>query len=95
MALVGPLASFSFGLLLAAIVYAFAPGINLLQRPWIAPVHLLRAMVWLNLLLGAINLLPAFPLDGSRVFRRAPVIGPPEDKGESTPAAPARNRLQD
>jgi Zn-dependent protease/CBS domain-containing protein len=70
MAVVGPLASIGFGLLLAAIVLAFAPGVDLLQRPWIAPFHLLRAMVWLNLLLGAINLLPVFPLDGGRVFRR-------------------------
>ena len=69
MAVVGPIASIGFGLLLAAIVFAAAPGINLIVRPWIAPSHLLRAMVWLNLLLGAINLLPALPLDGGRVFR--------------------------
>ena len=75
MAVVGPLASIGFGLLLAAIVLASAPGINLMQRPWIAPSHLLRAMVWLNLLLGAINLLPAFPLDGGRVFRRTLATG--------------------
>src|SRR5260370_24238547 len=31
--------------------------------------HLLRAAVWVNLLLGAVNLLPAAPLDGGRVFR--------------------------
>jgi CBS domain-containing protein len=37
----------------------------------VAPSHLLRALVWLNLLLGAINLLPALPLDGGRVFRPA------------------------
>ena len=69
MAVIGPLASIGFGLLIGAIVKAVAPGVNLIERPWIAPTHLLRAMVWLNLLLGAINLLPAFPLDGGRVFR--------------------------
>ncbi len=69
MAIVGPLASFGVGLLLAGIVLSSAPGIDLLARPWIAPSHLLRAMVWLNLLLGAINLLPALPLDGGRVFQ--------------------------
>lgn len=88
MAVVGPLANIGFGLLLAAIVLASTPGINLLQRPWIAPSHLLRAMVWLNLLLGAINLLPAFPLDGGRFFRRAPATGAQEGKGERRPAAP-------
>jgi Zn-dependent protease/CBS domain-containing protein len=88
MAVVGPLASIGFGLLLAAIVLASTPGINLMQRPWIAPTHLLRAMVWLNLLLGAINLLPAFPLDGGRVFRRAPATGAQDGNVERRPAAP-------
>ncbi|HEY4380352.1 MAG TPA: peptidase M50, partial [Acidobacteriaceae bacterium] len=52
MAAVGPLASIGFSLLLAAIVLSSAPGINLIDRPWISPAHLLRAAVWLNLLLG-------------------------------------------
>lgn len=69
MAVIGPLANIGFGLLLGAIVLSSAPGVDLVGKPWIAPSHLLRAMVWLNLLLGAINLLPAFPLDGGRVFR--------------------------
>ena len=72
MAVIGPLASIGAGLLLGAIILASAPGIDLVGRPWIAPSHLLRAMVWLNLLLGAINLLPALPLDGGRVFQVAP-----------------------
>jgi Zn-dependent protease/CBS domain-containing protein len=79
MAAVGPIASIGFGLLLAAMVAAAAPGVNLLERPWIAPTHLLRAMIWLNLLLGAINLLPAYPLDGGRVFRGG--LSGPEEKG--------------
>jgi CBS domain-containing protein/Zn-dependent protease len=86
MAVVGPLANIGFGLLLASVVLASTPGINLMQRPWIAPSHLLRAIIWLNLLLGAINLLPAFPLDGGRVFRRAPATGAQEGKGERQPA---------
>lgn len=69
LALVGPAANISFGLLLAAIVLTITPQINLLQRPWIALPHLLRSSVWVNLLLGAINLLPASPLDGSQLFR--------------------------
>jgi Zn-dependent protease len=78
MAVVGPVASIGFGLLLAGIVLASATGISLLDRPWIAPSHLLRAMVWLNLLLGAVNLLPAFPLDGGRVFRVGLTGGAPD-----------------
>jgi predicted transcriptional regulator/Zn-dependent protease len=87
MAFVGPLASIGFGLLLGGIVLASAPGVNLVDRPWIAPSHLLRAMVWLNLLLGAINLLPALPLDGGRVFSSRPTAGAPNGKDRRSPAA--------
>ena len=69
MAIIGPVANFVFGLILAAMILAVAPKINLLERPWIVPNHLLRASVWMSLLLGAVNLLPASPLDGGRVFR--------------------------
>jgi CBS domain-containing protein/Zn-dependent protease len=71
MAVIGPLASIGAGLLLGAIILASAPGIeaDLVGRPLIEPSHLLRAMVWLNILLGAINLRPALPLDGGRVFQ--------------------------
>ena len=69
MAVIGPLANIGFGLLLAAMTLTIAPEVNLVERPWMAPAHLLRAAVWINLLLGAVNLLPASPLDGGRVFR--------------------------
>lgn len=85
MAIVGPLSSIGFGLLLAGIVLASAPGISLVERPWIAPSHLLRAMVWMNLLLGVINILPALPLDGGRVFRRG-IEGAPGGKERRRPA---------
>jgi CBS domain-containing protein len=69
MAVVGPIANILFGLLLAALVVTVAPQINIFERPWITPTRLLRASIWINLLLGAVNLLPASPLDGGRVFR--------------------------
>ncbi len=69
MAMVGPIANLGFGVLLGALVLVIAPEVNLYMRPWIGPTHLLRAAVWVNLLLGAVNLLPAAPLDGGRVFR--------------------------
>ncbi len=69
MALVGPLASFSFSAILAAIILTISPTVNLYELRWVTPVHLLRTMVWVNLLLGALNLLPAWPLDGGRVMR--------------------------
>jgi Zn-dependent protease/CBS domain-containing protein len=90
MAMVGPIASIGFGMLLAAIVLASAPGINLIEKPWIAPSHLLRALVWLNLLLGLVNLLPALPLDGGRVFRSAEASGAAE--GDGAPNGKDRRR---
>jgi Zn-dependent protease/predicted transcriptional regulator len=69
MAVIGPLANVGFGLLLAGLILTVSPEINLLDKPWITPTYLLRSAVWMNLLLGAINLLPASPLDGGRVFR--------------------------
>ena len=69
MGVIGPIVNVGFGLLLAAIALTFSPDINLYERPWMSPSHLLRAAVWMNLLLGAVNLLPASPLDGGRVFR--------------------------
>jgi len=71
MAMVGPIANIGFGLVLGAIALVVSPHVNLIERPWITPTHLLRAAVWLNLLLGAVNFLPAAPLDGGRVFRGA------------------------
>ena len=69
MALVGPAASLAFGFTVAGVVLAVAPGVDLLSMKWVTPEHLLRALVWVNLLLGALNLLPAWPLDGGRVIK--------------------------
>jgi len=72
LALVGPLANGCAGLLLAGFILGISPQLglsSLLDRPWITPSWLLRSAVWMQLLLGAINLLPAFPLDGGRLLR--------------------------
>jgi Zn-dependent protease len=69
LAVIGPIANIAFGLLLAAMVLTVAPEISLFERPWITPTHLLRTSIWMSLLLGAVNFLPAYPLDGGRVFR--------------------------
>ena len=69
MAVVGPVANILFGVVLGAIVVAVSPQIDLFARPWITPAYLLRSSIWMNVLLGAVNLLPAAPLDGGRVFR--------------------------
>lgn len=71
LAVAGPLANLAFAALLAALTLAAASGIALLAKPLITPVHLLRAAVWINLLLAGVHLLPAYPLDIGRVVRRA------------------------
>lgn len=69
LALVGPVANGVFGLTVAGLVLTVAPAVNLWESHWVTPMHLLRTMVWMNLLLAAVNLLPAWPLDAGRVMR--------------------------
>jgi Zn-dependent protease/CBS domain-containing protein len=69
MAVTGPLANLSFALVVAMLVLGMSPSLNFLEGPWITPAHLIRSIVWLNVFLGILNLLPAYPLDGGRVVR--------------------------
>ena len=82
MAVVGPVASIGMGLLLAGLILSSAPGVELMARPWITPTHLVRSLVWVNILLGLVNLLPALPLDGGHALQ----VGGSDTKG--TEAAP-------
>lgn len=69
MALVGPLASFSFAVLCTLTIAGMAPAFRMVQQPLVTPAHLIRSFVWLNVFLGALHLLPAYPLDAGRVLR--------------------------
>ena len=69
LALSGPLANFFAGITMALLMYSATAHINLFERPWVGPAHLLRAAIWTQVLLGGLNLLPALPLDAGVLLR--------------------------
>jgi CBS domain-containing protein len=70
MALAGPIANFVVGITMALLMYAATPAINLFEKPWVTPAHLIRSAIWTQVLLGGLNLLPAYPLDGGVLLRQ-------------------------
>ncbi len=69
MLFVGPAANLLAAFVFWGAIETFAPGVDLRSKAWITPGHLLRSLVWSNVFLGLMNLLPAPPLDAGRVFR--------------------------
>jgi Zn-dependent protease/CBS domain-containing protein len=68
MAIAGPLTSFAIGLVLLALT-AITTGLTALPSLTLTGDNFLFDLASLNLLLGAFNMIPAFPMDGGRVFR--------------------------
>lgn len=69
LALSGPIASFVFAGIVAALILGAAPAVSVVALPWITPLHLMRSTVWLSALLGLLHFVPAYPLDAGRVLR--------------------------
>jgi CBS domain-containing protein len=65
----GPFANFTAGLLLLGVSYALDPHVSLLAQPWIGTSHILRSTVWIQIILGAMSLLPASTMPASRLLR--------------------------
>jgi CBS domain-containing protein len=56
--LTGPIANFGVGLLLLGTSYGLEPHVSLLAQPWISTSHILRSLVWMQIILGMVSLLP-------------------------------------
>ena len=69
MALAGPLANWGTGLMMAASILGASGDVRLFDQPFITSAYLLRSMVWMQIFMGAIHLLPAYPLDFGRLIR--------------------------
>jgi Zn-dependent protease/CBS domain-containing protein len=68
-ALSGPLVNIAIAFVSAAVVLSKFPEAQLWIKPHVHSNHLLRSLVWVNLYVGAFNLLPAYPLDGGHILR--------------------------
>jgi CBS domain-containing protein len=69
LAFAGPAANLATALVLAATFVGAGGNMHLLDQPLITSAYLLRAMVWMQVGLGLVHLLPAYPLDFGRLIR--------------------------
>jgi Zn-dependent protease len=68
-AAVGPIVNIAIALLAGVAIHSAMPQIHIWERPYLSSAHLLRSLVWVNVAIGVLNLLPAYPLDGGRILR--------------------------
>jgi len=79
--LTGPIANFTVGLLLLGTSYALEPHVSLLAQPWISTSHILRSLVWTQIILGMVSLLP-MPVVPAAAARTEPAAeGKPAKSG--------------
>lgn len=69
LALAGPLANGLAAVTLAAAIMGASGGNNLLTTPYLTGDYLLRSLVWMQVFLGLLHFVPAYPLDFGRLIR--------------------------
>ncbi len=69
LALAGPLANIATALILAGTFLGAGGNVRLLDHPFITSAWLLRSMVWMQIGLALLHLVPAYPLDCGRLLR--------------------------
>jgi Zn-dependent protease/CBS domain-containing protein len=69
LALVGPIVSLALGAFFAGVLIAIGRGGELGKWPFLQAANLPKSLVWANFYLAALNLMPAYPLDGGRILR--------------------------
>jgi Zn-dependent protease/CBS domain-containing protein len=69
LALVGPIVNMALALLAAAAITGSGRDVELWKWPGMRPANLPSSLVWANVYIAGLNLLPAYPLDGGRILR--------------------------
>jgi len=68
-AVLGPLANLVMAGVALAVITASGINVDLLKWPFLQGRDLARSVVWANLYIAGLNLMPAYPLDGGRLLR--------------------------
>jgi len=83
---IGSAANFACALLLLGFSYGVDPHVALFRQPWVTVEHILRSAVWLQVLVGAVNLLPSSAIPTRRMVRARPQQGGVAATPSATPA---------
>jgi CBS domain-containing protein len=69
LAFAGPVANLATALILAATFLGASGDIRLLDQPLLSSTALLRSLLWMQIFMALLHLLPAYPLDCGRLIR--------------------------